>query len=158
MSNPHFRKQSRNRVDFQFAGGHDAKLTDLVSSAPIRDTGYLVSGRLRAVLEEFALPPHRFYPVPASHSGKPVEGSFWLQLPGPRLALTAGMSHEAAEEMISSIPKLEPLDVLWLYRPARFASCFVSDPLRRALESAKITGIRFGTAKLFRSLAQGHAQ
>src|SRR5262245_9185237 len=40
--------------------GH-ARLTDLISSAPIRNTGYLVSPRLRAVLEQFALPPHRFY-------------------------------------------------------------------------------------------------
>lgn len=49
--------------------GH-AKLTDLLSSAPIINTGYLVSPRLRVELERFALPPHRFYPVPMTHRGR----------------------------------------------------------------------------------------
>src|SRR5262245_35775783 len=59
--------------------GH-AKLTDLLSTAPIRNTGFLVSSRLRELLEGFVLPLHRFYPVPATHRGKPVPGYFWLQL------------------------------------------------------------------------------
>jgi hypothetical protein len=128
-----------------------AKLTDLISSAPIQDTGYLVSSRLRAVLEQFALPTHRFYPVPARQRGKSVDGYFWLQLPKPTLPLTEGMSSEQAEQLIASAPELASLDLLRFYRPARFAYCFVSDPLRSALESAKISGVRFGRAKLFRS-------
>src|SRR5262249_3758689 len=120
--------------------GH-AKLTDLLSSAPIRNTGYLVSSRLRTVLERFALPPHRFYPVPATHRGKPVGSYFWLQLPAPRLPLDEGASVEA----IRSAPGLAGLDLLRLYQPSRFAYCFLSDPLRRALESAGVTGARFGT-------------
>ena len=74
--------------------GH-ARLTDLLSSAPIRNTGYLVSTQLREVLERLALPPHRFYPVPATHRGKPVGGYFWLQLPKPRVTLTQGSSRPA---------------------------------------------------------------
>jgi hypothetical protein len=129
--------------------GH-ARLTDLLSSAPVRNTGYLVSWRLRAVLERFALPPHRFYPVPATHRHKPVEGYFWLQLPEPRLPLTEGSTVEEAEAVVAAATELASLDLLRLYRPTRFAYCFVSDPLRRAMEGAKVTGVRFGTAKLFR--------
>jgi hypothetical protein len=129
--------------------GH-AKLSDLISSAPIRNTGYLVSYRLRAVLELFTLPVHRFYPVPAAHRGQPVSGYFWLQLPRPPLALTEGTSPEKAEELIASAPELASVDLLRLYRPERFAYCYLSDPLRSALESAKISGVRFGRAKLFR--------
>lgn len=132
--------------------GH-ARLTDLLSSAPIKNTGYLVSSRLREVLEGFVLPPHKFYPVPMTHRSKPVAGYFWVQLPEPRLSLDEGSSVEAAEVAILSTPGLADLDLLRLYRPTRFMYCFVSDPLRRAMASARITGVRFGTAKLFRSPA-----
>lgn len=132
--------------------GH-AKLTDLLSSAAIINTGFLVGPRLRAVLEQFALPPHRFYPVPMTHRNKPVSGYCWLQLPEPRLPLNEGSSVAEAEAAITAVPELALLDLLRLYRPTRFAYCFISDPLRRAMESAGITGVRFGTAKLFRSPA-----
>jgi hypothetical protein len=130
--------------------GH-AKLTDLLSSAPIINSGYLVSPRLRVELERFALPPHRYYPAPMTHRGKPVAGYCWLQLPQPRLPLTEGSSVADAEAAIAAVPELAALDLLRLYRPTRFAYCFVSDPLRRAVEAAGITGVRFGSAKLFRS-------
>jgi hypothetical protein len=102
-------------------------------------------------LEQFALPPHRFYPVPAIHRGKPIPGYFWLQLPQPRLRLTEAMSPTQVEERIASVPALAALDLLRLYFPERYAYCFISNPLRSALEAAKITGVRFGTAKLFRA-------
>jgi hypothetical protein len=130
--------------------GH-AKLTDLVSSAPIKNTGFLVSPRLRQVLEQFALPQHRFYPVPMTHRNMPVARYCWLQLPEPRLVLTQGSSVAEAEAAISAVAELAELDLLRLYRPSRFAYCFVSDQLRRAIESTGITGVRFGTGKLFRS-------
>jgi hypothetical protein len=132
--------------------GH-AKLTDLLSSAAIINTGYLVSTPLRGLLGQFALPLHRFYPVPMTHRNKLVAGYFWLQLPEPHLPLTEGSSVAEAEAAISADPKLAAVDLLRLYHPSRFAYCFVSDPLRRAMESAAITGVRFGTAKLFRSSA-----
>ncbi len=138
--------------------GH-AKLTDILSSAPIKNTGYLVSPRLRAVLEQFALPRYRFYPVPMRHRNKSVAGYCWLQLPEPRLPLTEGSSVAEAEAAVAAVPELAALDLLRLYRPSRFGYCFVSDPLRRAMESAGITGVRFGTAKLFRSAsARGHTE
>lgn len=129
--------------------GH-ARLTDLLSSAPIKNTGYLVSSRLRAVLERYALPTHKLYAVPMIHRRKPVTGYFWLQLPQPRLSLDEGASADTAEAAITAAPGLAELDLLRLYRPSRFAYCFVSDPLRRAMESAGVTGVRFGTSKLFR--------
>lgn len=135
----------------------NAKLTDLLSSAPIRNTGYLVSPKLRALLEKFTLPLHRFYPVPMEHRKKPVDGYCWLQLPEPYLPLTEGSSVAEAESVIITAPDLAAVDLLRLYRPSRFAYCFVSDPLRRAIEAAGITGVRFGTAKLFRAAAEGAA-
>jgi len=128
--------------------GH-ARLTDLLSSAPIRNTGFLLSGRLRAVLERFALPSHRFYPVPMIHRRKAVEGYYWLQIPEPPLALSQDTKVEAVEEMITSDPDLASLDLLRLYRPARYAYCLLSHPLRLAMELAKITGVRYGTSRLF---------
>jgi hypothetical protein len=130
-----------------------AKLTDLLSSAAIIDTGFLVSARLRGLLEQFTLPLHRFYPVPTTYRHKPVAGYFWLQLPEPHLALTEGSSVAEAEAAITGDPELAAVDLLRVYHPSRFAYCFVSDPLRRAIESAGITGVRFGTAKVFRSSA-----
>ena len=132
-----------------FVHGH-ARLTDFLSSAPIRNTGYLVSERVRVVLERFALPPHRFSPIPVMHRHKPVGSYFWLQLPEPRVPLTEGSTVEEAEAALTSSVELASLDLLRLYHPTRFACCFVSDPLRRAMEEAEITGIRFGKAKLFR--------
>lgn len=128
-----------------------AKLTDILSSSPIRNTGYLVSARLRAVLSEFSLPLHRFYPVSMTHRNKPVAGYFWVQLPQPQLLLSEDASAASVEAAIGATQELVSLDLLRLYRPARVAYCFVSAPLRRAIELAGITGVRFGTAKLFRS-------
>lgn len=130
---------------------NQAKLTDMLSSSAIINTGFLVSPKLREVLEQFTLPLHHFYPVPMTHRAQQVEGYFWLQLPEPRLPLTEEVSVANVEAAITAVPELVSLDLLRLYRPTRFANCFISDQLRMAMEAAKITGIRFGTAKLFRS-------
>jgi len=134
--------------------GH-AKLTDLLSSAPIPNHGYLVSPKLRGLLERFTLPSHRWYPVPMTHRNKQVAGYCWLQLPQPGLSLTKDSSIDDVESAIYGVPELAALDLLRLYRPSRFAYCFISDPLRRAMEAAGIAGVRFGSAKLFRSTG-GH--
>ncbi|HYH69012.1 MAG TPA: hypothetical protein VD866_30235 [Urbifossiella sp.] len=128
--------------------GH-ARLTDLLSSAPFSGVGYLVSGRLRAVLEGFALPTHRFYPLAVTHRNRPVEGYAWLHVPGAQLPLTDSSTVAEAEAAIDAAG-MAPLDLLKLTRPSRFAYCYVSDPLRGALAAAGVTGVRFGTAKLFR--------
>ncbi len=132
--------------------GH-ARMTDLISSAPIMDTGYLVGPRLRAVLERHALPRHRFYSVPMTYRGKPVAGYSWLQLTGPRVFVAEDATPAAAEAALSAVPDLAAVDLLRLYQPQRFAYCYVSAPLRRAMEAARITGVRFGNSRLFRSAA-----
>lgn len=129
--------------------GH-AKLTDLLSSAPIKNTGYLVSKNLRAILEQFSLPLHRYYSVPVTHRGKAVEDYYWLHLPQPPPPLTETSSIEEAEAAIRSASGVAALDLLRLYQPSRYAYCFVTDRLKQAMEAASITGVRFGTAKLFR--------
>jgi hypothetical protein len=129
--------------------GH-ARLTDLLSSAPIRNTGFLLSDRLRAVFKQFSLPPHRYYPVPIIYRRKAIEGYYWLQLPEPPVPLPEDASVEVLEGTIACDRQLASLDMLRLCRPARFAYCFLSDPLRLAIESAKITGVRFGASKLYR--------
>jgi hypothetical protein len=129
--------------------GH-AKLTDLLSSAPIPNTGFLVSERLRNVLERHVLPNHKFYAVPMVCRGKPVNGYFWLHLPQPDLSLDEKWSVAAAEAEINAAAGFASLDLLRVYRPLRFAYCFVSESLRKSMESAGLTGVRFGTSKLFR--------
>lgn len=57
---------------------------------------------------------------------------------------------EQAETVIGATPELASLDLLRLYRPTRLAYCFVSGLLRQAMGLAGITGVRFGTSKLFR--------
>jgi hypothetical protein len=127
-----------------------ARLTDLISSAPNRNAGLLVSERFRAVLAAFALPPHRYYPLPMKHRLKPVGGYWWLHLPQPSVRLEEETPLAEAEARIAVDPVVGAADLLRFYRPSRFGYCFVSGPLREAMETARLTGIRFGTAKLFR--------
>jgi hypothetical protein len=130
--------------------GH-ARLVDLFSSSAIHNTGYLVSERFRLVLEQFTMPLHCFYSVPMLHHNKPVHAYYWLQLPEPRLALTDALSIGEIEAAIAAEPEIAAVDLLRLYRPQRYAYCFVSNRLRNAIESAGITGVRFGTSKLFKT-------
>lgn len=130
--------------------GH-ARLTDLLSSGVIVVAGYLVSPRLREVLEGSRLPLHRFYPVPMTHRGKSVSGYSWLHLPAAAVDIRHDATPAEAEAAIRAVPGLAECDLLRLNEPDRFAYCFVSDPLRRAIEAAGITGVRFGTARLFRN-------
>ncbi|HVL12955.1 MAG TPA: hypothetical protein VM529_10345, partial [Gemmata sp.] len=112
--------------------------------------GLLVSDRLRGVLDRFRLPPHRYYPAPLEHRKRAVGGYWWLYLPAPDLPLTDEMPPAEAEAVIAADPALGTVDVLRLYAPARYRNCYVGGPVRAELEAAGVTGIRFGTAKLFR--------
>jgi hypothetical protein len=60
------------------------------------------------------------------------------------------MVPEEAEAALTAGLPLDALDLVRLYRPHRYAYCFVSDRLRRSLQAASITGVRLGRAKLFR--------
>lgn len=131
--------------------GH-ARLVDLLSSSAIPNTGYLVSARLRQVFEQFTLPLHCFYSVPMLYRNKRVTSYYWFQLPEPQLAITQASSIREVEAAITEVPEIDAVDILRLYRPERYAYCFVSDRLRRAIESARITGVRFGTSKLFKTI------
>ena len=61
--------------------------TDFVSSAPIRNSGFIVSSRVRDLLAGFTLPPHRVYDLPVVHRGSSVDGYSWLHLPQPDVSI-----------------------------------------------------------------------
>jgi hypothetical protein len=126
-----------------------ARLTDVLSSV-ILPVGFLVNGKVRQVLSGFGLPPHRYFDVAVRFRRKPVDGYYWLHLPEVPVTLADKMAPEEAEAALAASFPLDTLDLIRMARPQRYAYCFVSDRLRRALESAKITGIRLARAKLFR--------
>lgn len=126
-----------------------AKRTDMISTVRTGNFGYLISQRFRDVLEAFQLPPHRLYPASLEHRRRAVDGYWWLHLPQPDLLLGEEMPPKAVEAVISADPVVGTVDMLRLYYPARYRYCFVSGPLRTALETAGVTGVRFGTAKVF---------
>lgn len=129
-----------------------APLTDLVTSVPIPDCGYLVGPKLRAVLERFTLPRHRFYPVRMTHRRKPVAGYSWLHLPAPRLPMPNGVALADVEAGIRADPELADADLIRFYDPRPYAYTFASAPLRAAVEAAGVTGVEFTSKKtaLFR--------
>lgn len=127
-----------------------AAVTDLISSAPIRNCGWLVSGRLRAVLDSFRLPCHRYFSLPVVHHDRTIPDYWWLQLPQPPVVIPADSTASHAEDIIRASDSLRDVAMFRLYRPARFAYCFVRQDLRTAMENAAITGVRFATSRLFR--------
>jgi len=162
---PHYHyeaKDSVHRIPFdrlaEFAPNFDsviferhAKHRDLMASAPIRNCGWLISDRFLKLLSDFNLPPHRAYRIPVIQDRCTVEGYNWLHLPQPIHNLTETISISEAELTISREPTIADLDVLPVYTPVRFAYYFVSWRLRQAITKAQLTGIRFGTSKLFRA-------
>lgn len=128
-----------------------AKRTDLVSTVWSGLFGFLVSDRLRGLLDQFRLPPHRYFPAPLEHRKRAVGGYWWLYLPAPDLPLTDQMVPAEAESVLAADPVFGAVDLLRLYTPARYSYCYLGEPVRAALEDAGVTGVRFGTAKLFRS-------
>jgi hypothetical protein len=133
-----------------------AKLTDLLSSAPIPNTGFLISRHLRKVFDAFRLPLHKYFDVPISHRDRDIEGFYWLHLPQLPLALSDEMTPAQAEAVIESTPGVAELDLIRITRPSRFAYCFISQPLKTAMEAARITGVRYGISKIFRQTASSH--
>lgn len=127
-----------------------AKPTDLISSVRTGNFGFLISDRFRAVLDGFRLAPHTYYPAPLEHKGREVGVYWWLHFPGPDLPLTEDTLPGEAEAVITGDPVVGTAQVLRLYWPSRYRNCYLSAPVRAALESAGITGVRFGTAKVFR--------
>jgi hypothetical protein len=128
----------------------DAICTDLISTTWSGLFGFLVSDRLRGLLGRFQLPPHQYFSAPLEQRKKAVGGYWWLYLPAPDLPLTDGMTPAEAEAVITADPVLGAADVLRVYSPPRYVNCYVGGPVRAAMEGAGVTGVRFGTAKLFR--------
>lgn len=127
-----------------------AIVTDLISSAPIRNSGWLISGRFRAVIDSFPLPLHQYYPIPVVHQGVKIPDYWWLHLPHPPVAIPPEVSIPEAEKIIQSCDALRDVAIFCLYQPPRFAYCFVRKDLKEAIEDAGITGVRFSTSRLFR--------
>ena len=128
---------------------NSAVLTDFVSSAPIRNSGFIISARVRALLADFAMPPHRFYDLPMTHRNASVHGYCWLHLPQPDVSIPPDTSRTDAESIISE-SAISNCALFRLYRPSRFAYCYVRDDLRQSLDEIGATGVRFGTPRLFR--------
>ena len=55
-----------------------AKLTDFISTALINAEGFIVNDRVKNVLDNFNLAPHRFYPAKLLHNNKFYTNYFWL--------------------------------------------------------------------------------
>ncbi len=128
-----------------------AKLTDLISTCwQGRVLGLLVSERVRTIVERFRLPPHHFYPAPIEHRRRAIGGYSWLHLPAQALPLDEETSPEVAEALIAADAVVGTTDLFRLSAPTRYCYCYVSGQLRDSLDAANVTGIRFGTAKIFR--------
>ena len=123
--------------------------TDFVSSAPIRNSGFIISSRVRDLLAGFRLPPHRVYDLPVLHRGSSVDGYSWLHLPQPDVSIPPDAKQTDAESLISQ-SSISGCALFRLYRPSRFAYCYVRDDLRQLLADIGATGVRFGTSRLFR--------
>ena len=128
-----------------------AKHNDLMGSAPIRHCGWLISNRFLDLLQEFELPPHDVYPLPVKQNGQPVDGYVWLHLPQTIHCLEDNMTIPEVESTLTSEPIVSQVDILPLYSPVRFGYFFISNRLRKAIERHELSGIRFGSSKLFRN-------
>lgn len=129
---------------------NSAILTDLISSGCIRNCGWIVSGRLRSVFDAFQLPLHQYYALPVLYRGSDVADYWWLQLPQAPVSIPPDSKASDAEDLIRSCDALRDAAMFRLYRPSRFAYCFVRQDLRSAIEGAQITGVRFAASRLFR--------
>ncbi|WP_339682415.1 hypothetical protein [Gimesia maris] len=127
-----------------------AIVTDLISSAPIRNCGWLISGKFKSILETFTLPPHRFYPVPVVHRSTEIPDYWWLQLPQPPVSIPPEATCAEAEDQILDCEALHDVALFSLYRPPRFTGCYMRKELKAAIEAAGITGYRLSTPRLFR--------
>lgn len=127
-----------------------AKISDLLSSAALSMDGLLLSAKMRTVLEAHIIPGSRFLPITVEHRGKPLEGYSVLHVPAAVFPITELTPPSEVEAIIELDSTFGSADLWRLEQPPRYAYWFVSQPLRSAIEAAELTGIRFGTARLFR--------
>ncbi|TWU07391.1 hypothetical protein CA54_57970 [Symmachiella macrocystis] len=125
-------------------------ITDLINSIPIPRAGWIVSGRLRSIFESFRITDHRYYSLPVVHLGKEVPDYWWFHLLPTPVDIAAEAKVEEAEAIIESCQALQDVALFRLSSPPRFAKCYVREDLKIAIEENGMTGIRFGTSRLFR--------
>jgi len=68
-----------NNPEFIFELDPKAKLTDFISQSIINARGFLISEKVKSILEKFALPQHKFYSAKVFYNGKPIQ-YYWLHL------------------------------------------------------------------------------
>lgn len=57
-----------------------AKLTDVISTAPISGCGFLISGKLKEIFERYRIVSHQFYPAKVISRGKIHDNYFWMHI------------------------------------------------------------------------------
>ncbi len=125
-------------------------LSDMITSVPIKN-GWMISSKFLNVLQCHKLPPHRAYPLPVRQQNLDISGYHFLHLPRLPVAHIKDLSIPEAESALREREDIINLDVIPLGGGARYNYEFVSRDLRDAIETAQLTGMRFGTAKLFRT-------
>jgi hypothetical protein len=110
----------------------------------------LISRKLRTIFDQFNLGEHCLLEAPLKHRNKDL-ADFWFLFVAPvSLPVSNTASSEEVEELIQETQSLASVEIMNIDQPPRYAYCYIGDPLRHAIEEAKVTGIRFGTAKIFR--------
>jgi hypothetical protein len=127
-----------------------AKLSDLISSAALNNFGLLVSTKTRSVLDGFKLGEHCYVPAPMEHRGAGVEGYWFFYVKPLDVPISEESPPTEVDAILEADSNLADIDLFRLELPARFANWYISAPLKAAMEQAKLTGLRFGTAKLLR--------
>ena len=64
--------------DLRFRLREEAKLTDMLSQAAVSGHGFLISDGIRHVLEQFTLPPHRYFKATIDVNGILHDNYFWV--------------------------------------------------------------------------------
>ncbi len=121
-------------------------LTDTLACPP----GLIISYRFLEILRNHSLPPHTVYPLPVRLRKREVQGYFFIHLPRINGKMLDDLTIPQAEKLLRDREDIINLDLISIGSSSRFSYCFVSQTLRESIESAKITGIRFGTSRLFR--------
>lgn len=63
---------------------NSAKQTDFISTGLISGFGFVVSEKLKNILEQFKLVQHKFYPIPLVHKQRKLEDYYWLHMYQPK--------------------------------------------------------------------------
>ena len=62
---------------------NSANQTDFISTGSITGNGFIVSERLKDVIQQFSVVNHRFYEIPIVHRQKSLKGYYWFHMYNP---------------------------------------------------------------------------